>query len=92
MEFMTTLNDGGCTLYIELSKTPTLDSEVVCAEFGGVAELSINKIGGGISQALLLKVEDIRDKQWDRLNYKVYDAEREAISFCCRTISSKDIQ
>lgn len=35
-----------------------------------------------------LLVEDISDRQWERLHYAVYDVENEFMSFFCREIES----
>jgi hypothetical protein len=91
IEFTIEPSDGVCALTLELSRTAEYGTDMVCAEFVGVTGLSIHNIGGGISQFLLLIVEDISDEGMERINYRVHEAERNSISFTCRSINVNGI-
>ena len=83
--FQTNMNDGVCTLIIDLATDERPGSKAISMKFVGVSNLKLGEIGGGISQFCRLDVVDIRDKQWDRLNYRVWDYETERIEFMCRS-------
>lgn len=73
-----------CHLTLNLSQDHNLIAEQISIEFIGVSGLSLDRVGGGLIQLLMLTVEDIRSRQLDRLNYRIYDAEDESLSFECR--------
>jgi hypothetical protein len=73
-----------CRLKIVLCKDEKNSEDDIELIFFGVSNLKLDEIGGGISQFCRLDVTDIREKQWDRLNYYVFDHETEKISFYCR--------
>ncbi len=89
--FETNFSDDSytCNLKITLCSgvhTPEDSIDIQCL---GVSNLKVEEIGGGISQLSRLIVDDIRERQWDGLNYYVYDYEDELISFYCREIKCK---
>ena len=91
IRFETNFNDEhfSCSLNIELCSddhTPEDSIHIMCL---GVSDLRIEELGGGVSQLGHLIVDDIRDRQWDRLNYHVYELENEVISFYCRDVVCK---
>lgn len=59
-------------------------------EFRGVANLTMRNLGGGISQFCGLETEDIRSRQLDRIHYRVFDFEHDAIEFFCDSFSCYD--
>lgn len=75
-----------CNLTMSLCKDEKYPEDKVIIDFMGVANLSINKIGGGLSQILRLDIVDMRDHQWENIHYHVFDYENDAISFYCRDI------
>jgi hypothetical protein len=89
LEFSVELDTGNCTLIPNLVDGEAQDAKSISAEFSGVSNLQIRDFGGGITQLLLLVVEDIRYRQLDRLNYQIRELERDAMSFMCRTVIIK---
>ncbi len=75
-----------CHLYLTLCKDEKYPEDEVKIHFSGVSNLKIDEIGGGISQFCRLDVVNIQDKQWDQLNYYVFDYENDTISFNCKDI------
>ena len=75
-----------CNLTMVLCKDEHTPEEDIKIGFFGVSNLKLNEIGGGLSQFCRLDVADIREKQWERLHYYVFDFENKAISFYCRDI------
>ncbi len=53
-----------------------------------VSGLSLSEFGGGLTQFLALRAEDVREKQLDRVAIHFADMERAAIAFDC---SSADV-
>jgi hypothetical protein len=47
-------------------------------------------LGGGFSQLCGLTTEDISSRQLDRLHYRVFDLEHDAIEFFCDSFSCYD--
>jgi hypothetical protein len=84
--FETRPDDGSCTLVLDLADEQTRGSSVVRVQFSGVSDLSIREFGGGITQLLNLNIDDVRDRQWSNVAYRVTELEREAISFLCRDV------
>ena len=83
LEFSVELPSGSCTLSLELMRGVE-KGDVLAVEFLDVAALSLKDFGGGMTQLLLLRVDDIMDKQLDRRNYEVRELERDSLSFVCR--------
>ena len=84
LEFSVDLPSGSCTLTLELARSDMGKGEVLVVEFLDVAALSLKDFGGGLTQLLLLHVDDITYKQLDRRNYEVRELERDSLSFFCR--------
>jgi len=87
MEFALTERIGEYDLLLVLAKDDMPESPAVAARFQTVSDLSVHAFGGGFTQLLCIFVEDVSNQQWDRIAYRVYDAEREMISFHCRKVS-----
>jgi hypothetical protein len=60
----------------------------ITAVFEGLSQIEIAKTSDGRNIGPL-KVLDVRDKQWENINYKVKDYEEEFLSFYCRAFSIK---
>jgi hypothetical protein len=84
LEFSVELPSGSCTLTLELMRGDIGKGEVLVVEFLDVAAFSLKEFGGGLTQLLLLHVDDISHKQLDRRNYEVRELERDSLSFVCR--------
>jgi hypothetical protein len=84
LKFSVDLPSGSCTLTVELMRGDIGKGEVLVVEFLDVAALSLKDFGGGLTQLLLLHVDDISHKQLDRRNYEVRELERDSLSFVCR--------
>jgi hypothetical protein len=91
LEFSVELDSGTCTLILNLADSEAEDAKSISAEFSGVSNLRIESLGGGKNQLQLLVVEDIRYRQFDRLNYAIRELEADSLSFMCRTVTVKDI-
>lgn len=92
INFSTDPSDRRCTLILSLADDVGVQARVVQMEFRGVANLTIRKLGGGISQFCGLRSEDISRRQWDRLHYRVFDVEDDAIEFLCDSFDCYDEQ
>lgn len=75
-----------CDLYIDLIQNEYTHEDQVNVKFMGVSNLKLGEIGGGISQICHLDIINIKDRQWAGLNYSVFDAENEVITFNCRDL------
>src|SRR5258706_15909865 len=53
----------------------------------GVTNLSLQDFGGGLTQLMSLRVEDVSGRQWDRIAYSVTELKHESIAFLCRDVS-----
>lgn len=73
-------------LKLVLSKDNIESLDTICMNFGCVSNFSVKELGGGINQLLYLQIKDIRDRQWDRVNYEVSEFERESIYFFCQDV------
>lgn len=88
--FSTDPSDGRCTLALTLADGVGPQARVVEMEFRGVANLTMRNLGGGFSQFCGLMFEDISSRQWDRLNYRFFDSEHDAIDFLCDSFDCYD--
>lgn len=87
LEFSVEVDSGVCKLILDLAEAEIVGARSIRAEFLGVANLFIREFGGGLTQLLLLAVEDISARQLDRINYEVRELERDSISFLCQTVT-----
>jgi hypothetical protein len=55
-----------------------------------VANLRLNEFGGGLTQLLLLMIEDVRGLQYDRINFKVKEIERGTFECHCRDFEIRE--
>ena len=58
--------------------------KLVCVD---TSSLQIRDFGGGLSQFLVMRATDVRDRQLDRVSFHFADLERNAIDFDCITAS-----
>jgi hypothetical protein len=91
LEFSTDLDSGNCKLVLTLSEDRKTDARVLRAEFSDVSSLCIKDFGGGITQLLLLVIEDVHDRQLDRIRYQIRELERDALFFCCTAFTIAEI-
>lgn len=80
------LATGKCTLVIDLAREPSASAPSRRVVFEDVSNLSLFEFGGGWTQLLYLTIEDVRDRQLDRVRYLVVEREREMLSFACAAI------
>lgn len=78
LEFSVDADSGVCRLILDLAPSQTQDTRTLRAGFVDVSNLSIREFGGGLTQVVDLAVEDISDKQLDRIKYEVKELERES--------------
>ena len=76
--------DYSYSLLLEMAEQPSGRARAVSIQFNGVADLNMRGVGGGLSQIMGLKVETIKERQWERLNFRVTDFEHGKIEFLCR--------
>jgi len=48
-----------------------------------VSNLALSEVGGGLTQFLSLRAQDVRERQLDRVSFHFADVERELIIFDC---------
>ena len=77
---------GSYSLVLDLVDNETNGAKTIRATFADVSRLSIAGFGGGLSQFLHLRAEDCRDRQLDRMSYRIVENERDAMSFYCSSI------
>src|SRR5438045_4082500 len=63
-----------CDLTLELQNPAS--ERVLNVILTDVSSLKLKEFGGGLTQLLYLMIEDIRDRQIDRVNFHVKDVER----------------
>ena len=85
--FRPDITSGVCTLSIDLAEENTKGASVVRVQFSGVTGLSLREFGGGLTHLMCLSVEDVSDRQWDRVAYSVTELEDESIAFLCREVN-----
>jgi hypothetical protein len=77
---------GSYSLALTLAENVTPLSGRVDVLFKDVGELELRSFAGGLSQFLHLSVADESDRVLDRINYRITELERGAISFTCADI------
>jgi hypothetical protein len=55
-------------------------------EFNGVTDLRLKDFGGGETRIIGFDIEEIANRQWDKINWKVLDFEHDSIEFLCRSV------
>lgn len=71
-----------CMLSLSLRETEGVQQ--VSLRFEKVAELSLQHLGGGITQFISLHGEDIRARQMEGMNYRLRD-EYDRVAFYCHS-------
>ena len=86
MSFASLPPDNQCNLTFSLRRDSVDEGSLLSLRFHGVALLHLSAFGGGLTQVMCLRVEDIRERQWQHLNFSVSDLEDDRVSFLCRSI------
>ena len=73
-------NDGDYDLALTLTNPDGLTVRLECFD---VSSLAMVEFGGGLTQFLCLRAEDVRPAQLDRVALRFVDLERGTISFDC---------
>jgi hypothetical protein len=81
-----------CVLTIDLTKDDPDSPGYVRAYFTGVSNLSIKNIGGALTQLQMLTINNISDRQLDRVNYEVSELEHDSLSFVCQSFRIEDVK
>jgi hypothetical protein len=76
--------DYSYSLLLDMADRPSGGARAVSIQFDGVANLNLRGVGGGLSPIMGLEVESIKERQWERLNFRVTDLEHGQIDFLCR--------
>jgi len=95
LEFAANEDLSDYTLLLELVDRPRPPYTSVSVQFYGVSELVAKDLGGGLTQLLFLKVQDISELQIDRARFRVDELERNSLLFVCESLrllpSSKEV-
>ena len=75
-----------CDLTFALRRDSVDEGALLALKFHGVSLLRITGFGGGLTQVMNLRIEDIRESQWQNLNFSVSDREDDRVSFLCQSI------
>ena len=86
MSFASLAPDNQCDLTFALRRDSVDEGPLLSLRFHGVALLHLSDFGGGLTQVMCLRVEDVRERQWEYLNYSVSDLEDDRVRFLCRSI------
>jgi hypothetical protein len=76
--------DYSYSLLLDMAEQPSGGARAVSIQFDGVTDLNLRGVGGGLSQIMGLEVETIKERQLERLNFRVTDFEHGTIAFLCR--------
>jgi hypothetical protein len=86
MSFASLAPDNQCDLTFTLRRDKVDEGSLLSLRFHGVALLQLSDFGGGLTQVMCLRVEDVRDRQWENLSYSVSDLEDDRVRLFCRSI------
>lgn len=78
--YTTDMETGYSDFTLHIASDNRAGASSVILKFSGVKELRMKLLGGGIQQFMMLEIEDIRDLQLDRVNYRLRELEHDAIS------------
>ncbi len=87
MELCRDTDRGGYDLILRLSPDGKNGPSDVTLRFCEVGQLRVNQFGEGLTQILLLNVEDLSANQLERIRYRVTELENDSIAFTCRDMS-----
>lgn len=90
MEFQVDRATWRADLALDLASGEEHRASLISVVFKDVSNLSISNFGGGLTQLLLLDVEDVSTRQLDRVHLQVRELEREMLSLDCRAIEFSD--
>jgi hypothetical protein len=60
------------------------DSRRLILLFFGVRELKFNQPSLSLHKMSLIEIDDIDDRQWEGINYRVKESEEDSMSFYCQ--------
>lgn len=81
--------ESGYALILVLADSDRTGVKLECSD---VSNLAIAEFGGGLTQFLCLRAEDVRAAQLDRITLRFADLERGAIAFNCASASVTSVQ
>jgi hypothetical protein len=90
LEFRQCGDGGDYALDLVLAKGMAGSSDSVRMHCEAVSQFEVKGFGGGHTQLLYLVVEDVSDRQWDRVRFRVGDAEDDKMSFYCNAVVVSD--
>jgi len=73
-----------------LAESATSQSRFIEARFSNVSELSVRAFGGGFTQLLFLRIEDVSELQWEGIRHRVVELENESLEFYCDEVRVQD--
>ena len=88
LEFNYDLVSSVCNLFLQ-PENPT-NGKTLTLLLKEISHLKLQEFGGGLTQLLFILVEDVRELQFDRINYHVKDVERGMFECQCRDIAIND--
>jgi hypothetical protein len=86
MSFASLSPENQCDLTFALRRDSVDEGPLLSLRFHGVALLHVSGFGGELTQVMCLRVEDVREGQWEHLHYSVSDLEDDRVRFLCRSI------
>lgn len=60
-------------------------------ELRDVSDLRLESFGGGLMQFRLLKIEDVSDRQWDRVRFHISELEDAQFECSCADVAIDDL-
>jgi hypothetical protein len=66
------------------------EGKTVALKCKDISNFSLSKFGGGLTQFLCLRAEDVRARQLDRVSFHFADLERASIAFDCADATVSD--
>ncbi len=84
-EFVANDDCSSYSLLLALAEGEESNSRTLQVEFGGVSRLTVRGFGGGLTQLLMIRIEDIHGRGWDRAYFQVDELERNSLSFVCES-------
>ncbi|MBI5363051.1 MAG: hypothetical protein HZA53_07710 [Planctomycetes bacterium] len=74
------------SIEIVLGASPKAECSQIVLQADGLVEFQLKSLGGGLSQFSCLRIEDVRERQLDRIRFRVRDIENDRIEFLCSDV------
>ncbi len=91
-EMVLRCSEGKSRLDLTMSSARRLPGYSVTLRFSGVSALNISDFGSALIQVMGFDVSDISDRQWEGINWEVYDFENGALRFYAESVVIVNIE